>query len=134
MIPTLGLGPPWDAPDLEIMHRDINPVIALLIEHHSPLNECDLQSVWSFLQLDGLCLDAKSEGFFLKVENICQRIVAGELLQYSVDRIKTSEFEDYIKRGVDDGIVNHGVRVAAHRFLEFLATNPGYWPLRAEPG
>ncbi|ESQ77187.1 hypothetical protein [Asticcacaulis sp. AC402] len=129
MIPYLKLGP-LDAPKLEIMPSDVNPVVALMIEHYSPLNEDDLDNVWTFVQLDGLFLGEDTESFFLKFETLCQRILVGELVQYDLDRIRTSEFADYLKRGMDDGVIGPGVKAAAQRFLEFLAAHPEHWPYR----
>ena len=129
MIPTLKLGP-LDSPRLEIMPEEINPIVALLIEE-CPSTDCDvLNSVWSFLLLDCLHLSQSTEEFFISVENVCKRIVVGELTTFSADRIKASEFEGFLRKGVDEGVVTEATKIAAQRFLDFLAAHPEKWPFR----
>jgi len=129
MTPTFKLGP-GDAPAIEILPSEINPLVALLVEERAPLDGEILNSILSFLQLDSLYLSKNSESFFLGFESICGRVVAGDLIQYSVARVETSEFAGYLKGGAGEGIVTSAIRAAAQRFLDFLAKHPDHWPLR----
>lgn len=128
MIPTLSLGP-WDAPSFEVLPEDMNPIVALLIEQFSTADQDN--NLFQFLTLDTISLRDGSEEFFLRFENICKRIVSNEFAQYSVAKIQMSEYASYFKGGVGDGVISNGVKVAAQRFLDFLANHPDYWPLRS---
>ena len=74
MTPTLSLGP-YGAPSIEFMPRDIEPLIALVIETQSPLDEDALGSIYSFVSLDTLDLANNSSGFFRCLEAVCQQVV-----------------------------------------------------------
>lgn len=128
----LKLGP-LDSPLAEFMPWDIYPVIAVMIELNPPLSPNDLDSVWTFLQLDTSFLDEESLSFFLKLEDACKRILAGEVAGYDADAIRQSEFAGYLDHGAKDGVVTPGVKAAAQRFLDLLAANPDYWPLVSTP-
>lgn len=127
MTPTLKLGPE-DSPSIEFMPRDVEPLVILMIECGGPMCASELDSVWTFAQIDTLYLHEDSVGFFRKLEEVCRRVLAGELKQYSVIKIKNSEFAGYLDRDWNTGEVTAGVKEAAHRYLEFLAGNPEHWP------
>ena len=127
MTPTLSLGP-FDSPSIEFVPRDIEPLVILLMEQNAPLTNDTLACVWTFIQLDSLHLREGSEGFFLKLENTCRRVVEGELTWFDVTKIRGSEFDGYLHRHLGDGSVTASVKIAAQRFLDFLAANPGYLP------
>jgi len=127
MTPTLILGPS-DSPSIEFMPQDIEPLVILMIEFCRPLSASELDSVWAFTGLDTLHLREGSIGFFLKLEDMCGRVLAGELTRYDVEKIKNSEFAGYLDRFCTDGVLTPGVRVAARRCLDFLAANPNFWP------
>jgi hypothetical protein len=130
MMPTISLGP-LDECEIEIEQKDIYPIICLIVEIFDPLNADDSISVESFLYHDGLCLRSHNESFFSKLETICKRIVGGEIAHYDVEKIRASEFAPaYGTRYAQDGIVTPGVKDAAQRYLDFLASNPDYWPWR----
>mgnify|MGYP000069441217 CR=1 FL=1 len=127
MTPTLSLGP-WDAPAIEFMPQDIEPLVVLLLQKYEPLSHPTHSSVWSFVTLDTLDLHDGSADFFEKLENVCREVVSGRLLQFDAEKIHNSEFDGYLTRHLGDGSISSGASAAAKQFLEFLAANPGHWP------
>jgi hypothetical protein len=132
MTPTLSLGP-YGAPSIEFMPRDIEPLIALVIETQSPLDKDALGSIYSFVSLDTLDLADNSSGFFRCLEAVCRQVVTGTLTRFDAAKIRASELDGYM-RCVGDGSVTSGARNAAKRFLEFLEANPDHWPSKSVAG
>jgi len=128
MIPTLKLGP-WESPAIEIPPSEINQVLALLLAVYAPLEGDMRDSLWSFLQLDTITLDERTESFFVGFERVCERIASSDLLEYSVAQVEASEFRGYFKGGVGDGTLTSATRSSARQFLGFLASHSDHWPL-----
>jgi hypothetical protein len=126
MIPAIKLGP-GDSPSLEILRRDIYPIIAVMLEHGCPNPEA-IAGARSFVYLDGIFLSDFGEEFFVKLEDICRLIVDGEVHDYDVDKLGESDFGEDLKIWVNSGLVTPEVKDGARRVLAFLAANPDYWP------
>lgn len=129
MTPTISLGP-FDSPSLEIMPWDIHPIITTMAGRFPSMSTEVRDSIWSFLQLDTLFLEDETEEFFSALEGVCRGIVNGDVSQYSIIDVKNSEFSSDLKRNANDGVITPGVKAAAQRFLDFLAANPEWWPMR----
>jgi hypothetical protein len=129
MIPTLSLGP-WDSPAFEILNSSLNPIVAILVEQSPPMNADERDALMSFLQLDTIFLDSRTESLFRRLERTCRSIASGEVSGYGVEAIQASEFADYLRRMPWTGRVTQDVVDAAQGFLDFLAGHPGHWPLR----
>ncbi len=127
--PSLSLGP-LDAPEFEFTPAVFNPIIALLIEQYSPLSRADHDTLWVLLEIDGVYLQENSAGFFRLFEQVCRRVVAGELRQCDVPRFQASEYKDWLRGGLGDGRVTDETVAGARGWLDFLASHPEHWPAR----
>lgn len=123
MIATLKLGP-YDAPSIEFVPQDIEPLVALASQNPEALTANDVDHIWSFLTLETLYLDEHSEPFFRRLESACREVLAGRIAQIDMERQKTSEFREYL-RYIGDGSISQSTRAAAQRFIEFLEHHRG---------
>ncbi|NEX91886.1 hypothetical protein [Caulobacter sp. 17J65-9] len=127
MIPTIYLGPAGDAPEFEILDEDLYPIVAMVIESKPALSDDEINSLSMFLALDTLHLDSEAGNLVSRFADVCQRILAEELVKYHPGTLTASdEFCWYLRPGcVGEGGVTPGVKDAAKRFLDFLAANQG---------
>lgn len=127
--PTLKLGP-WDSPSLELMPQAIEPLLVLAVQRNAPLNQTDLDAVWSFVRLNTVYLGEHSKRLFLKLEEACKCVVSKEVETFDADAVRMSEFAGYLDRFLGDGVLTPTAKHAAQVFLDFLAAHPTYWPPR----
>jgi hypothetical protein len=129
MIPSLSLGPPWDAPQVEITRPDLYPILAALVggsaETDKDLHDC----VFILLSMDGIFLDPDVEPFFAAFEATCRQIVGGHVTAYDPRWIEIDDFQSCVAQSfINNGTITPGAKVAAKRFLDFLAAHPDLWP------
>jgi hypothetical protein len=127
MNPLISLGP-YEAPDFDLLHEDLYPILASLIERSEPLSEETWNALLCWLQLDTVFLADDTRNFFLKFEDACRRIASEEVTSYNPSWTQTHDIEWNLRRFPNDGVVTTGAKTAAQGYLDFLAAHPDWRP------